>query len=87
MEQAKGTEGGNSLMRRFCQQFSSLHGQQAESREQKTSEYNYLVKINSFPWSQRGFYKCLLAAGVLSLPTVLITDKREERCLMDGFKD
>lgn len=76
MQRVEGTEGGNSLMRGFCQQVSSLHGQQPNSREQKTSEYNYLVRINTFPWSQRGFYKCSLAAGVLSLPTVLITDKR-----------
>lgn len=35
MQRVEGTEGGNSLMRGFCQQVSSLHGQQPNSREQK----------------------------------------------------
>lgn len=40
-------------MRCLCQ-VSRLHSQKLESREQKTTEYNYLLKIDTFPWNHRG---------------------------------
>lgn len=43
MEQAEGLK-ENHVMRCFCQHVSSVHSQQPESRQQETTEFNYLQK-------------------------------------------